>query len=298
MNTTSFHGWYYAVQDSTTGLPPLGQWGFHGYHDSDDEGPNPAHPAPTVERPTRMEIEAKQPETNLTVEDAVTHMHEITHVPEPTEDQILKIEAETTAQAEAATPPHEYICAISKNLMDDPVVAADGYTYERKDIEEWIHRSKNRPNSKGWKSPKGGILVCVDHQLIPNRDLKSLIFDWKQKHPQYDIVQKIPGAEYYTAQDKTLNRKKTQTSGALPSANVGEEEVTSHDITDGTSEMSGKSISQKAMDSELLETALTMGYSKENIQQALAATVKTRKQAAIDILLTQLKECPAVSSTS
>ena len=40
-------------------------------------------------------------------------------------------------------PPEELVCPISLNLMtNDPVVAADGITYERASIEDWFEKSK------------------------------------------------------------------------------------------------------------------------------------------------------------
>jgi len=40
-------------------------------------------------------------------------------------------------------PPEELVCPISLNLMvHDPVVAADGITYERESIEDWFQKSK------------------------------------------------------------------------------------------------------------------------------------------------------------
>jgi hypothetical protein len=41
------------------------------------------------------------------------------------------------------------VCPISLALMRDPVVAADGYTYERADIEAWMQKRQ------------GGGQVCV-----------------------------------------------------------------------------------------------------------------------------------------
>ena len=32
-------------------------------------------------------------------------------------------------------------------LMDDPVVAADGHTYNRKDIEDWFKEHNTSPNT-------------------------------------------------------------------------------------------------------------------------------------------------------
>ena len=35
--------------------------------------------------------------------------------------------------------PQNYICPITLDLMKDPVVAADGQSYEREAIMEWFH---------------------------------------------------------------------------------------------------------------------------------------------------------------
>ncbi|KAJ5079250.1 phosphatidylinositol-4-phosphate 5-kinase related [Anaeramoeba ignava] len=62
--------------------------------------------------------------------------------------------------------PQEYICPLSKELMQDPVILSDGYTYERKAIEEWITKSNY--------SPVDGSLLS-DIKLKPNTALKELI---------------------------------------------------------------------------------------------------------------------------
>jgi SUMO ligase MMS21 Smc5/6 complex component len=35
----------------------------------------------------------------------------------------------------------EIICPITLKIMEDPVIAADGHTYERSAIQEWIDRA-------------------------------------------------------------------------------------------------------------------------------------------------------------
>ncbi|KAL2527010.1 U-box domain-containing protein 52 [Abeliophyllum distichum] len=34
--------------------------------------------------------------------------------------------------------PNHFICPILKDVINDPCVASDGYTYDRKEIEEWL----------------------------------------------------------------------------------------------------------------------------------------------------------------
>ncbi len=61
------------------------------------------------------------------------------------------------------------ICPLSKKELTDPVVAADGYTYERSAIEEYFNSGKT-------VSPITGEEI-TDKTLIPNKTLKSLILN-------------------------------------------------------------------------------------------------------------------------
>lgn len=55
--------------------------------------------------------------------------------------------------------PHEFICAISQELMKDPVKTVDGFTYEREAITRWFSQSN--------KSPLTG-LDLTDKSLVPD----------------------------------------------------------------------------------------------------------------------------------
>lgn len=69
--------------------------------------------------------------------------------------------------------PDEFLCPITLDLMTDPVMASDGYTYERSVIEDWF--------KKGHKtSPKTNQTLQYDF-LIPNYNLKSLIQEYKKR---------------------------------------------------------------------------------------------------------------------
>ena len=57
-------------------------------------------------------------------------------------------------------------CPISLELMRDPVICADGHSYERANIEDWFKRSNS--------SPKTG--ADLEHKfLIPNVNLRNII---------------------------------------------------------------------------------------------------------------------------
>ncbi|XP_020869669.1 U-box domain-containing protein 56 isoform X3 [Arabidopsis lyrata subsp. lyrata] len=72
-------------------------------------------------------------------------------------------------------PPQCFICPISKDIMQNPHVAADGYTYEADEFRRWL-------NHGGEKSPMTNIRL-QNHNLTPNLVLRSAIKDWLQQHP-------------------------------------------------------------------------------------------------------------------
>lgn len=63
--------------------------------------------------------------------------------------------------------PDEYLCPITRELMKDPVIAEDGYTYEREAIVAWTSKGKDC-------SPMTNATLNTK-QLTPNRSLKMLI---------------------------------------------------------------------------------------------------------------------------
>ncbi|KAK9266689.1 hypothetical protein L1049_012608 [Liquidambar formosana] len=69
-------------------------------------------------------------------------------------------------------PPNHFICPILKEAMDDPCVAADGYTYDRKAIEKWLEENDKSPMTN---------LPLPNKNLIPNYTLLSAIAEWKSR---------------------------------------------------------------------------------------------------------------------
>ncbi|XP_011028465.1 PREDICTED: U-box domain-containing protein 35-like isoform X2 [Populus euphratica] len=70
------------------------------------------------------------------------------------------------------TPPKHLICPILKDLMDDPCVAADGYTYNRKAIQKWLEENDKSPMTN---------LPLPNKDLLPSYTLLSAIMEWKSK---------------------------------------------------------------------------------------------------------------------
>merc|ERR1740121_721957 len=65
-------------------------------------------------------------------------------------------------------PPHEFICPISQSIMGDPVITADGQTYERKAIEAWFADHQTSPVTN---------LPLDNRSVLPNHSLRKLIVD-------------------------------------------------------------------------------------------------------------------------
>jgi len=65
--------------------------------------------------------------------------------------------------------PDGYVCPISHDIMHDPVICADGHSYERVNIERWLTKHNT--------SPRTGLQL-PDNGLIPNHALRNAIEEW------------------------------------------------------------------------------------------------------------------------
>ncbi|XP_021686952.2 U-box domain-containing protein 35 isoform X2 [Hevea brasiliensis] len=78
--------------------------------------------------------------------------------------------ARDTTSSIHPTPPSHFICPILKDIMIDPCVASDGYTYDRKAIEKWLEENDKSPMTN---------LPLPNKNLLPNYTLLSAIMEWK-----------------------------------------------------------------------------------------------------------------------
>lgn len=70
--------------------------------------------------------------------------------------------------------PASHIRVSLQDMMEDPVLADDGWTYERQSIQRWLDMGKRR-------SPMTNELLASD-RLTSNRSIKSGIAEWRQTH--------------------------------------------------------------------------------------------------------------------
>jgi hypothetical protein len=70
-------------------------------------------------------------------------------------------------------PLPAFFCPISCEIMRDPASSADGHTYERALIEDWLRNHDT--------SPKTGA-VLLHKNLSPNIALRQAIEEWEEQH--------------------------------------------------------------------------------------------------------------------
>lgn len=68
--------------------------------------------------------------------------------------------------------PFYFICPIFQEIMQDPHIAADGFTYEAEAIKGWLDSGHDT-------SPMTNMRL-ENHTLVPNRALRSAIQEWLQ----------------------------------------------------------------------------------------------------------------------
>ena len=74
--------------------------------------------------------------------------------------------------------PDGYVCPITVEVMEDPCIAADGNSYERREIQAWFARGKRT-------SPMTGAQLPHTH-LTPNINLKKAIQNFLEEVRQFD----------------------------------------------------------------------------------------------------------------
>lgn len=76
--------------------------------------------------------------------------------------------------------------------MSDPVVAADGHTYERGMIEKWVRQGLGAgacwPGSSGPRSPMTNEPL-PNTALVPNLALRSAIKEWQEQRERQRLQQ-------------------------------------------------------------------------------------------------------------
>ncbi|XP_022684451.1 putative U-box domain-containing protein 55 [Setaria italica] len=79
----------------------------------------------------------------------------------------------SASEADSTSPPSYFVCPISQEVMSDPHVAADGFTYGGEEIRGWLDSGHDT-------SPMTNLKLSHS-VLTPNRALRSAILEWQQQ---------------------------------------------------------------------------------------------------------------------
>ncbi|CAN6460248.1 unnamed protein product [Victoria cruziana] len=99
-------------------------------------------------------------------------LHDILPILERLKD-FSKLAQDSTGDIKELSPSY-FLCPILKEVMQDPCIAADGYTYERRAIERWLRENDKSPMSN---------LPFPNKTLLPNYTLLAEIVEWRSKNP-------------------------------------------------------------------------------------------------------------------
>ena len=124
------------------------------------------------------------------------------------EEILPRVVLEPKNDTSADSPPKEFVCPLSSELMRDPVVISSGETYEREAIAKWFRDGNDFCPRTGKK--------LTNLAMVPNSCMKSLISGWCENRgiKASDPVAPLPEAY------RDLNSWNTLTSCSIASVNI------------------------------------------------------------------------------
>ena len=164
----------------------------------------------------------------------------------------------------------DFYCPITLEVMEEPTLAEDGFSYERENIEDWFRRKK--ANNEPITSPKTGEVM--GDKLFPNTTLKNIIQNTRfEREPTSDINTQTEEKQVDSTEVQTEEKK------------VGSIEVqTPKSIIDETlKENALEIVLDRIIDDEILEEEALDKVSDNMIDEYIGdEMLKTRKSKARD----------------
>lgn len=114
-------------------------------------------------------------------------------------------------------PPDHLLCPITRELLRDPVVCADGHTYEREAIETWLQSSDTSPLTN---------CVLPHRDLVRNHALRGTITEWKESAGQMSsaagVAMPVPAQRQPTVAQVAVPAQRQPTVAQMAAAAVRE----------------------------------------------------------------------------
>ena len=135
-------------------------------------------------------------------------------------DNIKNLQSGGVIYVDDENDKDSFTCPLSLDIMTNPVIAEDGFTYEREHIVNWINRE--RQPGQQLTSPLTGEPMGV--RLIPNKSLKKIIdssvFDREMQHSSTEMQtenNETVENEMQTENNETVeNEMQTENNETIP----------------------------------------------------------------------------------
>ncbi|WP_342220193.1 U-box domain-containing protein [Rickettsiella endosymbiont of Miltochrista miniata] len=102
---------------------------------------------------------------------------------------------------------HQFLCPISHGVMEDPVITKDGFTFDFKNITQWLQISKTNPLTRK---------PLTQEQLTRNTVLKKEIDHWEKGDIDQNIFVIMGGTEETWRQYETISTKLLKGDPTIP----------------------------------------------------------------------------------
>ncbi len=164
----------------------------------------------------------------------------------------------------------DFYCPITLEVMEEPTLAEDGFSYERENIEDWFRRKK--ANNEPITSPKTGDVM--GDKLFPNTTLKNIIQNTRfEREPTSDINTQTEEKEVDSTEVQTVEKEVDSIDVQTP------ESIIDETLTENALEI----VLDRIIDDEILEEEALDKVSDNMIDEYIGDEIsKTRKSKARD----------------
>ena len=164
----------------------------------------------------------------------------------------------------------DFYCPITLEIMEEPTLAEDGFSYERENIEDWFIRKKS--NNEPITSPKTGEVM--GDKLFPNTTLKNIIQNTRfDREPTSDIHTQTEEKQVDSTQVQTDEKQVDSIDVQTP------ESIIDETLKENALEI----VLNKIIDDEILEEEALDKVSDNMIDEYIGEEMlKTRKSKARD----------------
>ena len=169
------------------------------------------------------------------------------------------------------TPP-DFLCPITCEVMTDPVVAADGHSYERDAIIKWF--GQNMVEGNGLKSPLTNEILTSAH-LVPNTTLKKMIGWWVESH-QVEFDAPVTEVFHLTEENQQLaeeNQQLTEKNQQLTNRHL--------DLAEENQQLTNRHLAEKYHlldeNNELKEQIVELSMEKNHLEENLSMILTTEE---------------------